>query len=169
MFNIKTSQFARAFNQVFSLIDHKNPTRFSDISFKICDFNLKLICFATGFRGPAIRNIFFTESEKSYTCIALFKNKINEKILPTNFYSLKFISLLVILFSYLINNVYHCTCATKNGYHCTSVIKNGYHCTSTINNVHHCTGVIKTGYQCTSAIKNVYHCTSAMKQCHRRI
>ena len=33
-------------------MDHLYPTRFSDNSFKICDFNKKLTCFAIGFRGP---------------------------------------------------------------------------------------------------------------------
>ena len=32
----------RVFNQVFSLIHHLYPTRFSDNSFEICDFKLKL-------------------------------------------------------------------------------------------------------------------------------
>ena len=32
----------RVFNQVFSLIDHLYPTKFSDNSFEICDFKLKL-------------------------------------------------------------------------------------------------------------------------------
>ena len=51
-------------------------TRFSDNNFKICDFNLKMTRFAIGFKGPTIRNKFPTETEMSYTSIALFKNKI---------------------------------------------------------------------------------------------
>ena len=71
----------RAFNQVFSLIDHLYPTRFSDNSFKICDFYLKLTRFTIDFRSPTIWNKFLMESEKSYTSIDVFKNKIKEKIL----------------------------------------------------------------------------------------
>ena len=40
MFKVKNSITLRVFNQVFSLIDHLCPTRFSDNSFKIFDFNL---------------------------------------------------------------------------------------------------------------------------------
>ena len=65
MFMVKRNIIPRAFNQVFSIIDHIYPTRFSDDSFKICDFNLKLIIFAVGFRGPAIWNKFLMESKKS--------------------------------------------------------------------------------------------------------
>ena len=81
MFTVKNSVIPRAFNQVFSLVDHLYPTRFSDNSFKIRDFNLKLTRFATGFRGPTIRNKFLTENKKSYTRIDVFKNMIKEKIL----------------------------------------------------------------------------------------
>ena len=93
------------FNQVFSLIDHLYPARFSDNSFKICDFNLKLTRFAIAFRGSTTWNKFLTESEKCYTSIDVFKNMIKEKILNflMNFYSLNFILLLVILFSYFIH------------------------------------------------------------------
>ena len=42
MFKVKNSITPRVFNQAFSLIDLLDPTRFSDNSFKICDFNLKL-------------------------------------------------------------------------------------------------------------------------------
>ena len=73
MFSVKNSIIPRAFNQVFSLIDHLYPTRFSDNSFKICDFDLKLTRFAIGFRGPTIWNKFLTKSERSYTSIAVFK------------------------------------------------------------------------------------------------
>ena len=45
IFKVKSSITSRVFNQEFSLIDHLYPTRFSDNSFKICDFNLKLIRF----------------------------------------------------------------------------------------------------------------------------
>ena len=48
MFTVKNSIIPRAFNQVFSLVDHLYPTRFSENSFKICDFNLTLTLFATG-------------------------------------------------------------------------------------------------------------------------
>ena len=82
VFKAKNILIPRAFNQVFSKIDHiLYPTRFSDNSFKICGFNLKLTRFAIGFRGPAIWNNFLTGSEKSYTSIAVFKSKIKEKIL----------------------------------------------------------------------------------------
>ena len=81
MFKVKYSIIPRAFNQVFSLIDHNYPTRFSDNSFKIFDFSLKLTRFAIGFRGPTICNNFHTESEKFYTGIAVFKNKSKEKFL----------------------------------------------------------------------------------------
>ena len=81
MFKVKNSITPRVFNQAFSLIDHLYPTRFSDNSFKICDFNLKLTRFAIGFRGPTIWNKFFTESEKCYTSIDVFQNKMKEKIL----------------------------------------------------------------------------------------
>ena len=40
MFKVKDSITPRVFNQAFSLIDHLYPTRFSDNSFKICDFYL---------------------------------------------------------------------------------------------------------------------------------
>ena len=76
MFKVKSSIISRAFNQVFSLIDHIYLTRFSDNNFKICDFNLKMTRFAIGFKGQTIRNKFPTETEMSYTSIALFKNKI---------------------------------------------------------------------------------------------
>ena len=81
MFKVKSIIIPRAFKQVFSSTDHLNPTRFSDNSFKISDFNLKLTCFAIDFRGPTIGNNFFMESEKSYNSIDVFKNKIKEKIL----------------------------------------------------------------------------------------
>ena len=55
---VKSNIIPRAFNEVFSTIDHIYQTRFSDGSFKICDFNLKLTIFAVGFRGPTIRNKF---------------------------------------------------------------------------------------------------------------
>ena len=42
MFEVKNSIVPRVLNQAFSLIDHLYPTKFSDNSFKICDFNLKL-------------------------------------------------------------------------------------------------------------------------------
>ena len=45
MFKVKNSITPSVLNQAFSLIDHLYPTRFSDNSFKICDFNLKLIRF----------------------------------------------------------------------------------------------------------------------------
>ena len=64
--------------QTFSMIDHIYPTRFSDNSFKTCNFNLNLTHNAT---GPAIWNKFLTENEKSCTSIAVFKTKIKEKIL----------------------------------------------------------------------------------------
>ena len=48
---------------------------------KICDFNLKLTCFAIGVRGPTIWNKFLMESEKSCSSIAIFQNKIKEEIL----------------------------------------------------------------------------------------
>ena len=58
-----------AFNQIFSTIQHLSlnhlyPTRFSDNSFKICDFSLKLTRFAIGL---TIWNKFLTQSENSYT------------------------------------------------------------------------------------------------------
>ena len=81
MFKFKGSVTPRVFNQVFSLIDHLYPTRFSDNSFKICDFNLKLIRFAIGFRGPTIWNKFLTEREKCNITIDVFENMIKEKIL----------------------------------------------------------------------------------------
>ena len=46
IFKFKNTTIPRVFNQVFSLIDYVYPTRFSDNSFKICDFDLKLACFA---------------------------------------------------------------------------------------------------------------------------
>ena len=53
-----------AFNKVFSLIDHIDPIRFSDNSFKICGFNLKLTRFAIGFRGPKIGKIFLRKVKR---------------------------------------------------------------------------------------------------------
>ena len=102
MFKVKNSITPRVFNQAFSLIDHLYPTRFFNNSFKICDFNLKLTCFAIGFRGPTIWNKFLTQSEKCYTSIDEFKNKIKGKIVIflMNFYSFEFVLLPVILFSY---------------------------------------------------------------------
>ena len=79
MFSVKNSIIPRAFNQVFSLIDHLYPIRFSDNSFKICDFDLKLTRFAIGFRGPTIWNKFLTKSERSYTSIAVFKIRSKKK------------------------------------------------------------------------------------------
>ena len=79
MFKVKNTITPRAFNQALSLMDHLYPTRFSDNSFKICDFNLKLTCFAIGFRGPTIWNKFLTQSEKCYTSIDEYKNKIKGK------------------------------------------------------------------------------------------
>ena len=73
MFQVKSSIIPKAFNQVFSLIDYIYPTRLSDNSFKVCGFYLKLTRVAIGFRGPTVWN------KKSYTSIAAFKNKINEK------------------------------------------------------------------------------------------
>ena len=81
MLKVKNSKTPRVFNQVFSLTDHLYPTRFSDSSFKTCDFNLKLTRFPIGFRGPTIWNKFFTESEKCCSSIDVFKNKMKEKIL----------------------------------------------------------------------------------------
>ena len=54
MFKVKNSITPSVLNQAFSLIDHLYPTRFSDNSFKICDFNLRLTRFAIGFRSPTI-------------------------------------------------------------------------------------------------------------------
>ena len=76
MFEVKNSITPSVFNKVFLLTDHIYPTRFSGNSFKICDFNLNLMRFAIGFRGPAISNNFLTECEESYTSISVFKNKI---------------------------------------------------------------------------------------------
>ena len=73
MFKVKNSITPRVFNQVFSLVDHLYPTRFSDNSFKICDFNLKLTRCAIGVRGPTIWNKFLTESDKCCTSIDVFK------------------------------------------------------------------------------------------------
>ena len=81
MFKVKNSITPRVFNEAFSFIDHLYPTRFSHNSFKICDFNLKLTHFAIAFRGPTIWNKFITQSEKCYTSIDEFKNKIKGKIL----------------------------------------------------------------------------------------
>ena len=64
-----------------SLIDPLYSTRLSDNNFKICDFNLKMTCFAIGYRAPTIWNKLFMESEKAYTSIDVFKNKMKEKIL----------------------------------------------------------------------------------------
>ena len=60
LFMVKNSITARVFIQAFWLIDHFYPTRFSDNSFKIRDFNLKLTRFKIGFRGPTIWNKFLT-------------------------------------------------------------------------------------------------------------
>ena len=81
MFKVENSISPRVFHQVFSLIDHLYPIKVFDNNFKICDFSLKLRRFAIGFRGPTIWNKFLTESEKCYTNIDVFKNKIEEKIL----------------------------------------------------------------------------------------
>ena len=81
MFKVKNSITPRVFNQAFSLIDYLYLTRFSDNSFKICDFNLKLARFAIDFRGPTIWNKFLTQREKCYTSIEEFKNKIKTKVL----------------------------------------------------------------------------------------
>ena len=54
MFKVKNSITPSVLNQAFSLIDHLYPTRFSDNSFKICDFSLRLTRFAIGFRSSAI-------------------------------------------------------------------------------------------------------------------
>ena len=81
MFKVKSSITPRVFDQVFSLIDHFYSTRFSDNSFKICEFNLKLTRFAIGFRGPTIWNEFLKQSKKCYTSIDVFKDKIKGKIL----------------------------------------------------------------------------------------
>ena len=81
MLKVKNSITPRVFNQAFSLIDHLYPTRFSDKSFKTCDFHLKLTRFAIGFRGPTIWNKFLTQGEKCYTSIDEFKKKIKGKIL----------------------------------------------------------------------------------------
>ena len=69
MFKVKNSITPRVFNQVFSLIDHLYPTRFSDNSFKICDFNLKLTRFVIAFRGPTIWNKLL--KEKYIFCMLL--------------------------------------------------------------------------------------------------
>ena len=61
------------FNQIFSLIGHLYPRTFSNNNFKTR--------FAIGFRGTTIWIKCLTESEKSYTSIAAFKNMIKEKIL----------------------------------------------------------------------------------------
>ena len=55
--------------------------RFSNNSFEICNINLTLTCFGIGFRCPTMWNKFLTKSEKSHTSIAVFKNKITEKII----------------------------------------------------------------------------------------
>ena len=81
MFKVKNHLTPKVLNQLFSLINHLYPTRFSDNSFKTYDFNLKLTRFTIGFRGPTIWNKFFMKSEKCYTGIDVFKNKTKEKIL----------------------------------------------------------------------------------------
>ena len=81
IFKVKNGITPRVFNKAFSLIYHLYPTRFSDNSFKIFDLKLKLTRFAIGLRGLAIWNKFLTQSEKYYTSIDKFKNKIKEKIL----------------------------------------------------------------------------------------
>ena len=81
MFKVKNSITPRVFSHVFSLIDHLYPTTFSDNSFKICDFNLKLTRFPIAFRGPTIWNKFLAENEKCCSSIDVFKNMTKEKIL----------------------------------------------------------------------------------------
>ena len=81
MFKVNNSLTPKVFNQAFSLTHHLYPTRFSDNCFIICDLNLKLTRFEIAFRGPTIWNKFLTQSEKCYTSIGEFKNKIKGKIL----------------------------------------------------------------------------------------
>ena len=64
MFKVKNSVNSRVFSHVFLLKDHLYPTKFSDNSFKKCDFNLNITRFAVAFRGPTMWNKFLTESEK---------------------------------------------------------------------------------------------------------
>ena len=64
MFKAKCSKIATAFRQLFSLINH--IYHFSVNSFKICDLDLKSPPLAILFRGPTLRNNFFTESEKNH-------------------------------------------------------------------------------------------------------
>ena len=48
-------------------------------------FQFKVDMFSNSFRGPTIWSKLLMESEKSYTIIAVFKNKIKENIL--NFFN----------------------------------------------------------------------------------
>ena len=76
MFKVKNSITRRIFHQVFLLIDHLYLARFVDNSLKIWYFNIELTRFGIGLRVSTIWNKFLTESEKYYTRIDVFKNKI---------------------------------------------------------------------------------------------
>ena len=79
VFKVKNSIILRAFNQVFSLVDHIYPTRFSDNSFKICDFNSKITLFAFGFRGPTIWNQFLRKVKSLILVLLYLKTTLKKK------------------------------------------------------------------------------------------
>ena len=80
MFKAKNNIIPRAFMQTFyPTFYHIYPTRFSDNSFKTCNFNLNLTRNAIGFRGPTIRNKFLTENESLVLVLLYLKPKLKKK------------------------------------------------------------------------------------------
>ena len=81
MFKVKQKTAPDIFNNQFSKIQHKYPTRYSKNNFNIPKKISKLTSYSTVHRGPNLWNAFLDEKTKNLTSLNQFKTAIKFKIL----------------------------------------------------------------------------------------
>ena len=84
MFKLKNEMTPEFFQNQFSLIKHRYPTRFSKNSYQVPRTSLRKTNFSITCRGPRLWNNILPTSSKSITSINSFKNTIKRDILNLN-------------------------------------------------------------------------------------
>lgn len=81
MFKFKTKTLPKIFENQFTNIEHRYPTRFSVNNYRIPKTKLKRTAYAIRYRGPYVWDYFVEEKEKGKTSLHSFKSKLKKRLL----------------------------------------------------------------------------------------
>ena len=80
MHRLSIDYLPKHFSNTFKQPDHKYPTKFSICNYSLKKHSLKSSKFAVSYRGPKLRNEFFSNKENKIESRTQFQKRVKSKL-----------------------------------------------------------------------------------------